>query len=106
MLLKHPKEYERVARSWSVKYAGAPRTEADNVSESALRESASAASQEEAQMIAQCQGFEPRLVQQFCSMGFDVPGVVEAFIREGIPRGSAMLSEVQVNNVTVRLLGE
>ena len=36
MLLKSPKEFERVARDWAVGYAGAPAGSADNGSGSSL----------------------------------------------------------------------
>ncbi|KAL9111109.1 MAG: hypothetical protein Q9227_004372 [Pyrenula ochraceoflavens] len=58
MMIKNPKEFERVARDWAVKYAGAPRDHVGEGSGNATKESIEAAEkeneerEEEAEMAA------------------------------------------------------
>lgn len=53
MLLKRPKEFERVARQWAIKYAGAPdKTIAEGsggVTDASIKEQAKKAKEKEAQ---------------------------------------------------------
>lgn len=46
MLIKNPKEFERVARDWAVKYAGAPRSHVGEGSGNATKETIEAAEKE------------------------------------------------------------
>lgn len=47
MLLKSPKEFERVARDWAVVYAGAPAGSADNGSGSGLDDTRQGAAEDD-----------------------------------------------------------
>ncbi|KAJ6110000.1 hypothetical protein N7486_002235 [Penicillium sp. IBT 16267x] len=103
MLLRTPKEFERVARQWARIYAGAPST--GNENEDGQDETEGAGHDN----IAQYDGYNKELVDRFGSMGFDVARVVSAFRDVGIDRNGGMdgeLSAGQMGDITSRLLGE
>ncbi|KAI5286535.1 hypothetical protein KEM54_006696 [Ascosphaera aggregata] len=109
MLLESPERYERVARSWTAKYAGGPAVdeiEEDTSSPSSSRHAYGERDNGRSDVRRTYQGFDPNLLHQFCSMGFDILQVARAFTDEGIPRDARTLSDVQSNNITARLLGE
>ncbi|KAJ5716416.1 hypothetical protein N7493_008327 [Penicillium malachiteum] len=104
MLLRSPKEFERVARQWAVTYAGAPEGGAGAGSVD-YQDAAKTAYDD----LAQYDGYNRDLVDRFGGMGFDVARVVAAFRDVGIERNGGMdheLSEGQMGDVTTRLLGE
>ncbi|KAJ5199221.1 Ubiquitin-conjugating enzyme E2 [Penicillium cf. griseofulvum] len=106
MLLKTPKEFERVARDWAVVYAGAPVRSAENGGSSSLDNSREAA--EEAS-LAKYDGYNKNLIDRFGSMGFDVERVVAAFRSAGVERRGGQdyeLEEGRMGDIAARLLGE
>ncbi|KAL1991633.1 hypothetical protein VTN49DRAFT_4941 [Thermomyces lanuginosus] len=114
MLLKRPKEFERVARQWAIKYAGAPdKTIAEGsggVTDASIKEQAKKAKEKEARdALAAYDGYNKDLVDRFCSMGFDVERVVDAFKHVGIDRRDGQdyqLEDAYVGDITAFLLGE
>ncbi|KAJ5087741.1 hypothetical protein N7456_011357 [Penicillium angulare] len=103
MLLRKPKEFERVARQWAVIYAGASSDGSENIAGQDETEGAMFDN------LAQYDGYNRDLVDRFGSMGFDVARVVGAFRDVGIDRNGGkdhQLSEGQMGDVTGRLLGE
>ena len=114
MLIKNPKEFERVARDWAVRYAGAPKR---NLGESSGRATASSieAAEREARRrqeesdLAVYEGYNKQLIDRFVHMGFDVDRVVAAFKYVGIDRMGGEdyeLEEAYMGDITARLLGE
>lgn len=51
MLIKNPSEFERVARDWAVKFAGAPRSHVGEGSGNATKETIEAAERENEERI-------------------------------------------------------
>ena len=113
-MIKNPKEFERVAREWAVKYAGAPRQHIGESSGGATAQSIEAAEQEnrereEIANMAVYDGYNKDLIDRFVSMGFDVDRVVSAFRYVGIDRMGGEdyeLEEAYMGDITARLLGE
>ncbi|KAJ5921305.1 hypothetical protein N7466_009631 [Penicillium verhagenii] len=103
MMMRTPKEFDRVARQWATIYAGAPSSVNDN-----------ATGQDETEVsdhnsLAHYDGYNKELIDRFGSMGFDVARVVSAFQDVGIDRNGGLdreLSDGQMADVTNRLLGE
>ena len=114
MLIKNPKEFERVAREWAVKYAGAPRQFIGESSGGATDESIEAAERENEERehevnMAVYDGYNKDLVDRFVLMGFDLDQVVSAFRFVGIDRMGGEdyeLEEAYMGDITARLLGE
>lgn len=136
MLLRRPKEFERVAREWAVIHAGAPRKHAGEGSggatdETLRQEELRAKAEQERQDLSKyvttqvpCfitsrgsylthvnryDGYNKNLIDRFCSMGFDVEQVVAAFKFYGIDRMNGEdyeLDEAYMGDITARLLGE
>ncbi|KAK2734896.1 hypothetical protein FQN55_002465 [Onygenales sp. PD_40] len=114
MLIRNPKEFERVAKEWAVKFAGAPKTQIGESSGGATDESIRQQKQrsreeEEQEELAAYEGYNKDLVDRFCHMGFDVQRVVSAFKYVGIDRMGGEdyeLEEAYMGDVTARLLGE
>ncbi|KAJ5933832.1 hypothetical protein N7454_006161 [Penicillium verhagenii] len=80
MMMRTPKEFDRVARQWATIYAGAPSSVNDN-----------ATGQDETEVsdhnsLAHYDGYNKELIDRFGSMGFDVARVVSAFQDVGIDR--------------------
>ncbi|RVX71456.1 hypothetical protein B0A52_05028 [Exophiala mesophila] len=112
-LIKHPKEFERHAREWAIKYAGAPKTTPGESSggnnASSLAADRASAEQEEDANTAIYDGYNKELIDRFVFMGFDVDRVVEAFNYVGIDRNGGQdyeLEEAYMGDITARLLGE
>lgn len=113
-LIKNPKEFERQAKEWAVKYAGAPKS---NIGESSggataqsIEEAEKASEEREAAAnIAVYDGYNKELIDRFVMMGFDVERVVDAFNYVGIDRNGGQdyeLEEAYMGDITARLLGE
>ncbi|KAK5189559.1 Ubiquitin-conjugating enzyme E2 1 [Exophiala xenobiotica] len=113
-LIKNPKEFERQAREWAVKYAGAPKSLIGESSGGSTAESIEEAEKESkereaAANIAVYDGYNKDLIDRFVLMGFDVERVVEAFNYVGIDRNGGQdyeLEEAYMGDITARLLGE
>lgn len=113
-LIKSPEEFNRNAKDWAVKYAGAPRHLIGEGSGGATAESIEAAEREEKEReeranLAVYDGYNKELIDQFAGMGFDVPRVVEAFTFVGIDRNGGQfyeLEEAYIGDITARLFGE
>ena len=114
MLIKNPKEFERVAREWAVRYAGAPKKNIGESSGGATAQSIEAAEKEselreEEASLAVYEGYNKDLIDRFVNMGFDVDRVVSAFKYVGIDRMGGEdyeLEEAYMGDITARLLGE
>ncbi|CAG7951505.1 unnamed protein product [Penicillium olsonii] len=104
MLLKTPKEFERVARDWAVIYAGAPMSD-DNAGGYSVDDVHIG----DEDNLAKYDGYNKDLVDRFGSMGFDVERVVAAFRFVGADRMGGQdyqLDEGKMGDITARLLGE
>ncbi|KAL3471271.1 ubiquitin-conjugating enzyme/RWD-like protein [Aspergillus californicus] len=114
MLIRKPKEFERVAQEWAVQYAGAPRKSAGEGSGGATDESLRQIERQEKEDrdkedLSKYDGYNKQLIDRFCHMGFDIDQVVSAFNFYGIDRNSGEdyeLEEAYMGDVTARLLGE
>ena len=96
MLIKNPKEFERVARDWAVRYAGAPKRNLGESSGGATASSIEAAEKESEQReeeanLAVYEGYNKDLIDRFVNMGFDVDRVVSAFKFVGIKASHPIL---------------
>ncbi|KAK5945375.1 Ubiquitin-conjugating enzyme E2 1 [Knufia obscura] len=113
-LIKNPDQFNRTAKEWAVKYAGAPKHLIGEGSGGATAESIEEAERqekerEEAANLAVYDGYNKELIDQFVNMGFDVPRVVEAFQFVGIDRNGGHyyeLEEAYIGDITARLFGE
>ena len=113
-MIKNPREFERIARHWSVQYAGAPKStlgEGSGGSSAADIEAAEQESKEreEAANLEAYDGYNKDLTDRFVNMGFDLDRVVEAFNYVGIDRNGGQdyeLEEAYMGDITARLLGE
>lgn len=113
-LIKQPKEFERHAREWAIKYAGAPKTSTGESSGGNTAASLAAADRANAEREADANtavydGYNKELIDRFVLMGFDVDRVVEAFNYVGIDRNGGQdyeLEEAYMGDITARLLGE
>jgi len=114
MLVNHPEQFERVAREWAVKYAGAPKTTSFSTNAPHIPTSSKPKAQisREAELREQAmryQGYNKDLIDRFVNMGFDVDRVVSAFMFVGIDRNDGQdyeLEEAYMGDITARLLGE
>lgn len=114
MLLRNPKDFERVAREWAVLHAGAPKRQyaegSGGATTTSLRQQAQKSKEEQEQEeLAAYEGYNKDLIDRFCSMGFDVQQVVSAFKYVGIDRMNGEdyeLEEAYMGDITARLLGE
>ncbi|EEP79415.1 conserved hypothetical protein [Uncinocarpus reesii 1704] len=114
MMLRNPKEFDRVARQWAVLHAGAPQKyigeSSGGATAASIREREIKSKQEQEQEeLAAYEGYNKDLIDRFCSMGFDVPRVVSAFKYVGIDRMDGEdyeLEEAYMGDITARLLGE
>ncbi|KAK5083232.1 Ubiquitin-conjugating enzyme E2 1 [Exophiala xenobiotica] len=113
-LIKNPDQFNRTAKEWAVRYAGAPKHLIGEGSGGATAESIEEAERqekerEEAANLAVYDGYNKELIDQFVNMGFDVPRVVEAFQFVGIDRNGGHyyeLEEAYIGDITARLFGE
>ncbi|KAI9762655.1 MAG: hypothetical protein M4579_000273 [Chaenotheca gracillima] len=114
MLMRNPKEFDRVAREWAVRHAGAPKKDRGEGSEGGTKESIKQRDQkskeeEERERLAAYDGYNKELIDRFVLMGFDVDRVVSAFKFFGIDKNDGEdyeLEEAYMGDVTARLLGE
>ncbi|MCJ1275486.1 Ubiquitin-conjugating enzyme E2 1 [Puttea exsequens] len=114
MLTKNPKEFERVAREWAVRYAGAPKKDSGEGSGGAkieTREQKQKRSKEEeaAERAQMYGGYNEAMINRFVFMGFDLDRVVAAFDYVGIDPNDGEdyeLEEAYIGDITARLLGE
>ncbi|KAL4801048.1 UBA-like protein [Aspergillus venezuelensis] len=114
MLIHNPKEFDRVAREWAAKHAGAPRKTAGEGSGGATSESLRELERKEKESrekedLSKYDGYNKQLIDRFVHMGFDVDQVVSAFNFYGIDRNGGEdyeLEEAYMGDVTARLLGE
>ncbi|KAI9816149.1 MAG: Ubiquitin-conjugating enzyme E2 1 [Phylliscum demangeonii] len=114
MLMNNPREFDRVAREWAGRFAGAPKLERGEGSAGASKETIRHARQrsfedEEQDRLAAYEGYNKELVDRFVHMGFDVDRVVAAFNYVGIDHNDGEdyeLEEAYMGDITARLLGE
>jgi ubiquitin-conjugating enzyme (huntingtin interacting protein 2) len=130
MLMHHPAQFDKVAREWSVKYAGAPKSllmsSTSTYQQSSKPKIQKTKEQELREQIARYmyhnligsgtntvlnryQGYNKDLIDRFVNMGFDIDKVVEAFNFVGIDRNDGQdyeLEEAYMGDITARLLGE
>ena len=131
MLTRNPKEFERVAHEWAVKYAGAPKKETGEGSGGSKPETAKQKKKkskeeeaaERAHLYAQPNGlpesaaadirryggYNEQMINRFVWMGFDLDRVVSAFDYVGIDPNDGddyELEEAYIGDITARLLGE
>jgi len=117
MLMNNPDMFERVAREWAIKYAGAPKITKWEEGKAAATSTISAKPKKtqqsrEEQMRVQAlryQGYNKDLIDRFVNMGFDIDRVVDAFIFVNIDRNGGEdyeLEEAYMGDITARLLGE
>ena len=131
MLMRNPKEFERVAQEWAVKYAGAPKRErgegsGGSTSETLKQRQQKSKEEEEAERVARSAqtharqaehranrirygGYNEQMINRFVMMGFDLDRVVAAFDYVGIDPNDGEdypLEEAYIGDITARLLGE
>ena len=131
MLMRNPKEFERVAQEWAVKYAGAPKRErgegsGGSKSETLKQRQQKSKEEEEAERVARSAqvsarqseqranrirygGYNEQMINRFVLMGFDLDRVVAAFDYVGIDPNDGEdypLEEAYIGDITARLLGE
>lgn len=131
MLTRNPREFERVAQEWAVKYAKAPNrnvgessggskaeTKAEKKKRSKEEEAAERTvlygsvhtmSQDRFADSARYGGYNEEMINRFVWMGFDLDRVVSAFNFVGIDQGDGEdyeLEEAYIGDITARLLGE
>ena len=131
MLMRNPKEFERVAQEWATKFAGAPRRErgegsGGSTSESMKQQQKRSKEEEEAERVAKFvaysqrrqtgvtdlaryHGYNQNMIDGFVHMGFDLDRVVAAFEFVGIDQNDGEeypLEEAYIGDITARLLGE
>ncbi|EPS35419.1 hypothetical protein H072_11229 [Dactylellina haptotyla CBS 200.50] len=109
IMLKNPAQFEKTAREWAVRFAGAPQiaSMSSGSSESNTRNRADEVrrkQEEERQRLAQYEGYQHHLFENFLNMGFDVPRVVSALKAMGIPKNTARLSPENTSEIIERLL--
>ena len=132
MLTRNPKEFERVAHEWAVKYAGAPKKDSGEGSggskaETKKQKQQRSKEEEEAEravmyvlfytlsgrmMVVHTHrygGYNEQMINRFVWMGFDLDRVVSAFDYVGIDPNDGEdyeLEEAYIGDITARLLGE
>jgi ubiquitin-conjugating enzyme (huntingtin interacting protein 2) len=114
MLMRNPKEFERVAREWAVQYAGAPKKEIGETSgghpgETDKQKNKRSKEEQLKILMEAYDGYNKDLVDRFVNMGFDVDRVVAAFKYVGIDRNDGNdyeLEEAYMGDITAFLLGE
>ncbi|ELR02265.1 hypothetical protein VC83_00637 [Pseudogymnoascus destructans] len=112
MLMNYPEQFERQAREWAQKYAGAPvsnKATGSYQSPSSKPKVAKTREQEQRELMLRYQGYNKELIDRFVNMGFDLDRVVEAFNFVGIDRMDGQdyeLEEAYMGDITARLLGE
>ncbi|KAL8729692.1 MAG: hypothetical protein Q9181_004905 [Wetmoreana brouardii] len=114
MLIRNPKEFERVAQEWAVKYAKAPRRErgegsGGSASQTKKQQERKSKAEEEAERVAKYHGYNQNMIDGFVHMGFDLERVVAAFEFVGIDTNDGeeyTLEDAYAGDIIARLLGE
>ncbi|QKX61017.1 uncharacterized protein TRUGW13939_08163, partial [Talaromyces rugulosus] len=114
MLLRKPKEFERLAREWAINFAGAPKKQvaegSGGATDASIREQERKAKEdEERDAIAAYDGYNKDLIDRFCSMGFDLDRVIAAFNYVGIDRNDGEDYELEgeyLGDITAHLLAK
>ncbi|MCJ1306861.1 hypothetical protein MMC25_000505 [Agyrium rufum] len=115
MLIRNPKEFDRIAQEWAVKYAKAPKRDTgesssgETKSVSQSRAPKKSREEEEAERLAQYGGYNQQTIDEFVNMGFDLDRVVAAFQFVGLPTSRGQRYELEpayIGDITARLLGE
>jgi len=124
MLLTRPEEFKHVARDWAQRYANAPipgpgsgKTggSASGAGDETTQKERRRADEKERKKNEQRRrleayhGYNPAMVEQFVSMGFQVEQVVAAFEYVGIDKADGQqydLEEEYIGDITARLFGE
>lgn len=131
MLTRNPKEFERVAHEWAVKYAGAPKKDsgegsgggkAETKEQKQKRSKEEEAAERAAMYVLSLQlvrekvsdscrygGYNEQMINRFVWMGFEIDRVVSAFDYVGIDPNDGEdyeLEEAYIGDITARLLGE
>ncbi|KAI9849786.1 MAG: Ubiquitin-conjugating enzyme E2 1 [Thelocarpon superellum] len=114
MLVRNPREFDRVAREWAVRYAGAPKRDRGEGSGITTRETfrekeKRSKEEEERERRAAYDGYNQDLIDRFVNMGFDLERVVSAFKYVGIDKNDGEDYELEaayMGDITARLLGE
>ncbi|KAL8787726.1 MAG: hypothetical protein Q9213_002046 [Squamulea squamosa] len=114
MLIRNPKEFERVAQEWAIKYAGAPKRErgegsGGSATQTKKQQERRSKAEEEAERAAKYHGYNQNMIDGFVLMGFDLERVVAAFEFVGIDHNDGeeyALEEAYIGDITARLLGE
>ena len=129
MLIRNPREFERKAQEWSVKYAGAPARETGegsggSTAKSMKEKKRKSRAEEEAERVAKYEpsplvnclltsdryhGYNEQMINRFVHMGFDLDRVVSAFDFVGIDPNDGVdyeMEEEYIGDITARLLGE
>ncbi|KAF3906824.1 hypothetical protein AA313_de0207371 [Arthrobotrys entomopaga] len=107
VMLRDPAVFDRTAREWAVRYAGAPSAPASSSSNVSLRnreEEARRKAEEERRKLQQAEGYQDHHLGPFLAMGFDIPRVVRALKSSGIPNSAPRLSSEASEEVVERLL--
>ncbi|KAJ5908352.1 hypothetical protein N7495_001034 [Penicillium taxi] len=98
MMLQRPKEFIRVARQWAIIYAGA--IPYDTKDEDGGMDEV----QEIPIDLSRYDGYSQNLVDQFCSMGFDVDQVVRGFQQAGMNRNEMSLGEADTLHLVASMI--
>lgn len=130
MLIRNPKEFDRVAQEWAVKYAKAPKRERGEgsggpASQTRKQQEKKSKAEEEAERVAkyviECNfvltpadfdryhGYNQNMVDGFVNMGFDLERVVAAFEFVGIDHNDGeeyQMEDAYAGDIIARLLGE
>jgi len=107
MLKENPAQFQRVAREWAVKYAGAPQDLGFNTGAEETTAPSRQLTVEE--LAAKYEGYNKNLVDRFVNMGFDVEAVVAAFKFVGIDKNGGRdyeMEEAFMGDCVARLLNE
>ncbi|KAI5294824.1 hypothetical protein KEM52_003090 [Ascosphaera acerosa] len=92
MHISEPGRYARVAREWTLLYAGAPLKPGE------------ADPRAPAPDATPNRGYAEEVIETFVPMGFSVAQIVDALEAEGIPPGKTDLTPTQLENLTIRMV--
>ncbi|KAI4250845.1 MAG: hypothetical protein LQ352_005220 [Teloschistes flavicans] len=114
MLIRNPKEFDRVAQEWAIKYAKAPKREHGEGSggtapETKKEQERKSKAEEERERVAKYHGYNQNMIDGFVNMGFDLERVVSAFEFVGIDHNDGeeyTLEDAYAGDIIARLLGE
>ncbi|KAL9582053.1 MAG: hypothetical protein Q9212_003519 [Teloschistes hypoglaucus] len=114
MLIRNPKEYDRVAQEWAIMYAKASKRENGEGSggtapETKKEQERKSKAEEERERVAKYHGYNQNMIDGFVNMGFDLERVVSAFEFVGIDHNDGeeyTLEDAYAGDIIARLLGE